>query len=160
MQMKEYLIDTFAFNDWANKKIIEKMKEMPEPGEVIRLVSHLINSMKKWMARIGNDPKQAEMSWFDPVYEYGELETKWNECLGLWMNYLESHSEEDIHNEIRFIGFDGSTFSALPKDMALQLNYHSIHHRAQICTMIRLQGLEPPFIEYIGRVYKRYPEAS
>ncbi len=154
--MKEYLIQTFKFNDWANKKIIEKMKEMPEPQEAVRLVSHLINSQNKWMARILDDPKQTEMTWFDPLYHYDELEEKWNASLAGWLNYLDNNSEEEIHREVRYIGFDGGLFGALPKDMALQLNYHSIHHRAQICTMIRKQGLEPPFIEYIGRVYKKY----
>ncbi len=31
--------------------------------------------------------------------------------------------------------------------IALQLNYHSIHHRAKIQTMIRDQSLEPDFVD-------------
>jgi len=44
------------------------------------------------------------------------------------------------------------------KDIALQLNYHSIHHRAQIQTIIRQQGMEPDFVDYIGTKYKRLGE--
>ena len=41
MLMKEYLVQTFEFNDWANKKIIAKMKEMTDSKEAVRLISHL-----------------------------------------------------------------------------------------------------------------------
>ena len=40
-------------------------------------------------------------------------------------------------------------------DIALQLNYHSIHHRAQMQMLIRQQGIEPDFIDYIGTKYKK-----
>jgi len=46
-------------------------------------------------------------------------------------------------------------FAAAIKDIALQLNYHSIHHRAQIQTIIRSQGLEPEFVDYIATKYRR-----
>ena len=41
------------------------------------------------------------------------------------------------------------------QDIALQLNYHSIHHRAQIQSIIRKQGIEPDFVDYIGTVYRK-----
>ncbi len=34
-------------------------------------------------------------------------------------------------------------------DLALQLNYHNIHHRAQINTLISKQGIKPPATDYI-----------
>jgi uncharacterized damage-inducible protein DinB len=45
-------------------------------------------------------------------------------------------------------------------DIALQLNYHAIHHRAQIQVLIRQQGLEPDFIDYIGTKYHKLTEAE
>jgi len=41
----------------------------------------------------------------------------------------------------------------------LQLIFHSFHHRAQMQTMIRVQGLKPAFIDYIGYKAKK-TEAS
>ncbi|MBP9221492.1 MAG: hypothetical protein KBF42_08910 [Chitinophagales bacterium] len=38
--------------------------------------------------------------------------------------------------------------------MPLQLNYHSIHHRAQMQMLIRQQGLVPDFVDYIGTKYR------
>ena len=154
--MKQYLIDTFRYNDYANKRVIEKvLKELPEKSEAIRFLSHLVNCQYKWMARILHDPKVTEMSWWDPVYLPGELEKEWNKSLQLWITFLESKTEAELFEYAIYTGVDGGKWTSRLKDIALQLNYHSIHHRAQIQIIIRQQGLEPDFVDYIGTVAKK-----
>jgi len=41
---------------------------------------------------------------------------------------------------VEFIGYDGAKWKAELVDIALQLIYHSIHHRAQMQMLIRQQG--------------------
>ena len=153
--MKQYLVDTFHFNDKTNRKLLRKIAELPDKSEAIKLFSHLINSQYKWMARIMHDPKTPDMSWWDPVYAEEDLEREWTKSLNLWLDFLNSKTEEEIDTEETFIGYDGGAWAATPKDIALQLNYHSIHHRAQIQTIIRKQGLEPDFVDYIGTKYRK-----
>lgn len=95
------------------------------------------------------------MSWFDPVYALDNIEKEWEKSLNKWIEFLENKTEDEIFKYVRFIGFDGGQWEATIKDIALQLNYHSIHHRAQIQTLIRQQGLEPDFVDYIGTKYKK-----
>ncbi len=153
--MKQYLIDTFVFNDRANRMVLARILELPDKREAVRFFSHLINSQYKWMARIIRDPGAPEMDWWNPVYAFEDLETKWIDSLRLWLDYLGARTEEQMYEERRFIGFDGGEWAAPLKDIALQLNYHSIHHRAQIQSVIRAQGLEPDFVDYIGTVYRK-----
>ena len=47
MEMRKYLINTFKFNDEANKKILAKLKVLPDKTACIRFFSHLINSQNK-----------------------------------------------------------------------------------------------------------------
>jgi uncharacterized damage-inducible protein DinB len=89
-----------------------------------------------------------------------ELEDKWKESLNLWLAYLNSTSEDELFAEVEFRGWSGGDFAAKPKDIALQLNYHSIHHRAQIQTIIRHQGIKPDSIEYINSNYRASPLAE
>ena len=84
-----------------------------------------------------------------------ELEARWERSLQAWLDFLQSKSEEELFHDVDFIGYDGTHFVALLKDIALQLNYHSIHHRAQMQMLIRQQGIEPDFIDYIGTKYRR-----
>lgn len=155
MELKQYLIDTFQYNDYANKLVLEKIKLLPEKEEAMRYFSHLINSQNKWLKRIEVYPQDPKMDWWEPAYTLEELESKWNESLQRWIDLLNSISEEELFSEKKFVGYDGAHWSVRLKDIVLQLNYHSIHHRAQIQTMIRRQGLEPDFVDYIGTRYKK-----
>ena len=153
MEIRQYLLDTFGFNDRANKMVLAKMRDLPDRREAVKFFSHLINSQYKWMARIVRDPNAPGMDWWEPVYLFEELEGQWNASLRLWTCYISERSEDQMYEERRFVGSDGGEWTAQLKDIALQLNYHSIHHRAQIQSVIRAQGLEPDFVDYIGTVY-------
>jgi len=153
--MKQYLRDTFLFNDLTNKKLLEKIKQLPDNTESIKLFSHLVNSQYKWMSRLLHDSAAPAMSWWEPIYELNMLEQEWSKSLALWLNYVIKHSDEELSAEVTFVGFDGANWAASPQDIALQLNYHSIHHRAQIQTIIRQQGLDPDFVDYIGTKYRK-----
>jgi uncharacterized damage-inducible protein DinB len=107
------------------------------------------------LARILQNPEASQMSWWEPVYEENYLQQEWTKSLNQWLDYLNTISEEDLNKEVTFIGFDNGKWAATPKDIALQLNYHSIHHRAQIQTILRQQGIEPDFVDYIGTKYRK-----
>ena len=155
MNLANYLTDTFNYNDYTNKKLLAKINLINNKDECIKLYSHLINSQYKWMARIIGDPKAKEMSWWEPVYNFNELEDEWTKSLHPWITYIAARTEDQLSSEVTFIGFDDRLWAATPKDIALQLNYHSIHHRAQIQTIIRQQGIEPDFVDYIGTKYRK-----
>ena len=155
MQMQHYLIETFQFNDNANKNLLSKIKLLNDKKKSIKLFSHLINCQYKWMARIIQDPGYEKISWWEPVYEFEKLEEEWDKSLDIWIRYIRKHTDEELSVEVIFTGFDNSRWAATPQDIALQLNYHSIHHRAQIQTLIRQQGIEPDFVDYIGTKYRK-----
>ena len=155
MLMKQYLVETFLFNDHANKMMLEKIKQLPDKTEAVKFFSHLINSQNKWLKRIQVYPEDPKMDWWEPVYELDQLEGEWNKSLQAWIDFLESKSESELLEEKKFVGYDGAHWSCVLKDIALQLNYHSIHHRAQVQAIIRQQGLTPDFVDYIGTKYKR-----
>ena len=155
MLMQHHLIDSFVFNDYANKKILNKILGLPETDGCVKLFSHIINSQNKWMARILRQNDAPQMSWWDPVYALEQLEEKWDESLKAWITFLKKKTEEQIFSDVKFIGYDGMEWKARLVDIALQLNYHSIHHRAQMQMLIRQQGVEPDFIDYIGTKYQK-----
>lgn len=155
MILKDYLIDFFYYNDSTNRELLSRIAELKDKEESIKLFSHLINSQYKWMARIKQDPAAKEMSWWEPAYNFENLADKWAVTLSLWIDFINSKTEEELLTEVTFTGFDGGMWAATAKDIALQLNYHSIHHRAQIQTILRAQGVEPDFVDYIGTKYRK-----
>jgi uncharacterized damage-inducible protein DinB len=155
VEMKQHLIDTFQWNDRANRQVLAKIRTLPSQEEPIKHFSHLINSQNKWIKRIEVFPKDPNLDWWKPMFKPDELEPEWGKSLAAWLDLISSKSEEQLHQDVKWVGFDGGVYTGALKDIALQLNYHSIHHRAQIQAMIRRQGFEPEFVDYIGTVYRK-----
>ena len=155
MQLKEYLTEAFKFNDFANKKLLGKMKLLGNTEESVKLFSHLINTQCKWMAKINQHPGYEKMNWWEPIYNADKLEEEWDKSTSLWISYIAGKTDEELSIETVFIDFGNAVWSAVLKDIVLQLNYHSIHHRAQIQIIIRQQGIEPDFLDYIGTKVKK-----
>jgi uncharacterized damage-inducible protein DinB len=153
--MKSYLIETFNWNDKANRQVLAKIKTLPSQEECIKFFSHLINSQNKWIKRIEVYPKDPNLDWWKPLYKPDDLEPEWEKSLRAWLDLIESKSEEELFQDVKWVGFDNGVYTGALKDIALQLNYHSIHHRAQIQSIIRKQGIEPDFVDYIGTVYRK-----
>jgi uncharacterized damage-inducible protein DinB len=153
--MKEYLLNTFRFNSTVNLKMLVKIKTLPDQQECIRYFSHLINSQNKWLQRILVFPNDPQMDWWKPEYKLEDLEEEWLGSVNAWLDFIKNKTEEQLKQEVKFKGYDGGTWACALEDIILQLNYHSIHHRAQMQLFIRKQGIEPDFIDYIGTKYRK-----
>src|ERR1700733_12125561 len=101
MEMKQYLIDTFKYNDFANRKILEKVAELPDKEQCIKFFSHLINSQIKWMARIQKSENALKLNWWEPVYPLEELESMWDKSFALWISFLQDKTEEQMFEMIQ-----------------------------------------------------------
>lgn len=155
MEMRAHLIDLYRYNEAANRKLIATIAQLPEQAPAIHLMSHLVHSQDKWLARLAQDPAANQRPWFGPPFPLEVLEDEWARSVAAWIAYLESKTEADVQAVVQWEGYDGARWEAQLCDIALQLNFHSIHHRAQIQTLVRAQGLEPEFLDYIGTRYRR-----
>ncbi len=148
--MKEFISTLFEFNYVTNIKMLGKIWELKDKTKAVFLFSHLINAQDKWMARIAGDENAVFMDGWKPIYEFSELESEWNRSTSAWKIYLDTVTEKELKTEIEFIGAEQKKYAVTPLDIALQLNFHSIHHRAQIQTFLREQGIQPAFVDYIA----------
>jgi uncharacterized damage-inducible protein DinB len=148
--MKQYLIDFFKYNDWANKKLLESILQLPDKTEALKLFSHLMYSLNKWMNRITKKDEDSTLNWNGPEFPAEQVENMWDVSLKVWLDFLNANSESELEKEFIFKRPDnGKMYGVKIKDVVLQLNYHIIHHRAQIMRIIRQQGLTPPATDYI-----------
>ena len=150
MKFKDHLLELFEFNDKTNKKLFKKIAKLQDQTECIKFASHLINCQYKWMARLVDNERSLGMSWWEPLYSLDQLDVQWSKSLEAWFDFVRAQTDEDLSTERVYTGYDGGDWAASPRDIALQLNFHSIHHRAQIQSIIRSQGVEPDFVDFIG----------
>jgi uncharacterized damage-inducible protein DinB len=65
--MKQYLIDFFKYNDWANRKLLESIRQLPDNVEAVKLFNHLIAAQNKWLNRITKEKDDNAIVWFDKM---------------------------------------------------------------------------------------------
>ncbi len=148
--MKQYLIDFFKYNDRANHILLDGLKQLPDKEESTRLFCHLIGAQNKWYNRITKEADDSLFPFSGQILPFDELESNWNESVNRWISFLEKLDDNGFESEVVFARpTDGKKFSAKLLDIALQINYHHIHHRAQILRLIRQQGFKPPATDYI-----------
>jgi uncharacterized damage-inducible protein DinB len=153
--MRTHLLDLFRYNDGVCRRLIATIAKLPQPEEAIKMMSHLIHSQDKWLARLAHDPDANKREWFGPSFAQDALTDEWARSVAAWIALLESKTEADVLAVVQWEGYDGAKWEAQLSDIALQLNFHNVHHRAQIQTLVRQQGLEPEFLDYIGTRYRR-----
>jgi uncharacterized damage-inducible protein DinB len=151
--MKQHLLSAFSYNKWATLKLIECIETIKDQDESLKLVSHLISAQDKWYNRITKEKEDAGFLWFGEIYPIHEIKEAWCASIDQWITYLESLNESDLDNFLRFTNpSNGKKMQLKIKDLMLQLNYHCIHHRAQVNTLISKQGIKPPPTDYIFTV--------
>jgi uncharacterized damage-inducible protein DinB len=148
--MKQYFLDFFRYNDWAFRQLLKSIVTLPEKDELVRLLGHLIAAQDRWLNRVTKEADDGAHSWTGSTIPMEELETRWDSSVTKWLRLLNESDEAILENYIVFKRpSDSKSMRIKLRDIILQINYHSIGHRAQINRLIREQGQKPPQIDYV-----------
>lgn len=142
--MKDQLIQLFNYSNWANSLVLNALT--PAYEKELALISHIIASQEIWYNRVkGSQIKPVVF----PTFPLEECKNKWSDSLEKWLKLLAEVSEKDLNQEINYQSTEGIKFQSLIKDIAIHVNNHSTHHRAQIVRSLRERGVTPPQTDYI-----------
>ncbi|GAA4470426.1 hypothetical protein GCM10023093_31690 [Nemorincola caseinilytica] len=156
--MKEHIISLLRYNDTANHTLLHTILQLPHRDEALRLFSHLISAQDKWMNRITNAAPDSQYQWYGPVYDADRIGGEWERSINAWKELISDTGETDLRQYIYFHRpADGRKMMLPLADLFLQINYHSMHHRAQINKLISAQGLPLPATDFIFTVLREAP---
>lgn len=147
--MKGFLHQLFDYNFYCNKKLIEHLAQLEKvPERCVVLFSHILNAHHVWNCRILQKPANYK------VWDKHEI--------SLWedMHYENQRTTfeivtnaEDLNLRIDYETTEGRAHANELKDMLFHIINHSTHHRGQILSELRAEGLESFPLDYI--FYKR-----
>jgi uncharacterized damage-inducible protein DinB len=149
--MKSYFIKLLAFNQWANKRVIDFVNESNlKEGEIIKLISHILNAEHVWHVRVTGNKELERDLW--SVFQIEELWHQVDDISLLWKNYLEALDEKDFYKEFSYQTSKGEPFTNTFEDIFAHLINHATYHRGQIAKLIRQRGVVPPNTDYINYI--------
>lgn len=147
--MNNFFKELFEYSHHFNQRLIgsfiENSEKVPERSR--SLISHIINAHQVWNSRI--EPGQPLLGVWE-MHAFDELKD-----LDL-VNYKNSThilDTVDLDTVCEYTNTRGQAFKNSVRDILFHVINHSTHHRAQIASEFRREGIEPLVTDYI--FYKR-----
>jgi uncharacterized damage-inducible protein DinB len=147
--MKEYYIHLFEYNDWANKLILEKLKENPEVNsKIFSIFSHIIISQILWLNRVKKETYEFTDFW--QMLNLEEMNALYLRCTNDWISFIKKREEENLELLYSYTNSKGIKYSNTLAQIMTHVINHSTYHRAQIATLLREENIQPPLTDYIA----------
>lgn len=144
--MKSYFIKLYAYNAWANIRVLDCLKKQSiEDKKILSLLGHYLAAQYLWLHRIKGLPPPDYKLWGD--YTYAELERMSAGAGSLWLEFIEKN--DNFNRELAYTNYVGDRYTNNVETIMIHLVNHCSYHRAQIALLLRQQGFEPVNTDFI-----------
>ena len=146
MNTVEHLRQLYAYNDWANRRILTALKEnYVEKSH--KILAHLLITEKEYFERLyGKDSKGFDF-WQDLTLE--ECGAAAREIAERYEKLLRRFEDEGLDLTARYRTSEGDWKENTFREMLTHVLFHSSIHRGNIMLNMRENGFAPPKIDYI-----------
>ncbi|MCE7736775.1 MAG: hypothetical protein GPJ54_17970 [Candidatus Heimdallarchaeota archaeon] len=144
MGKKEFLVQMFKYNKWANSRYRKVLRDIPiddlridtEYGLLLERIIHIFASYEMWHKRLHNQSPSGVIKESD-FSIWTELENKWVEMDDLLIQYLSTVSQELLDETVSYTSLDGREFTRKREDILFHLIQHPTYHRGQLSSFFK-----------------------
>jgi uncharacterized damage-inducible protein DinB len=146
METVEHLRELFAYNDWANRRIVARLKSNGSE-KARRILAHLLITEKEYFERLYGKDSTGFDFWQDlSAEDCGDLA---KENAENYERILKRFDEEGLGQIARYKTSEGVPQENTFRELLTHVLVHSSIHRGNIITKMREAGCAPPAIDYI-----------
>ena len=146
MHTIEHLRQLFAYNDWANRRIIASIKENSSEKS-LSILAHLLVTEKEYYERLHGKNSTGFNFWQNLTPE--DCEDLGRETAGLYERLLRRFDEEGLGFIAKYKTSEGISYENTFRELLSHVLLHSATHRGNIILKLREEGFTPPKIDYI-----------
>ena len=147
----------YAYNDWANRRIVDACRALDEPaftrgcggsfGSIKDTLAHIAWAEWLWLERWQHrSPKQAALP---DASDLAAIERVMNEVARGQRSFVEGVRDEDLSERISYVNIKGETWEYTLSQMLQHTVNHSTYHRGQIVTLLRQAGAHGVSTDYL-----------
>lgn len=144
MDKKEFLIQMFIYNKWANSRYrtvlrgisMVDLRIKTEYGLLLERIIHIFASYEMWYKRLHNQSPTEVIKSTD-FSNWTELENKWIEMDDLLIEYLSVVSQDLLGETVSYTSLDGREFTRKREDILFHLIQHPTYHRGQLSSYFK-----------------------
>lgn len=146
METVEHLRELYAYNDWANRRLLVHLKSN-DSEKARKLLAHLLITEKEYYERLYGKNSTGFDFWQDlSLEECGELA---KETAEIYERLLKNFDDAGLAQTVRYYTSEGKPVENSFREMLTHVLFHSMHHRGQVLTVLRQEGFETTVLDYI-----------
>jgi uncharacterized damage-inducible protein DinB len=140
----------FRYDQWANQEVLTCLRKLSSPPErSLKFFAHVVAVEWLWLDRIQKSRSKMPV-W--PAMALDESERQLQASRKAWNTYLRNLTTEGLAQQVQYVNSKGESWQNAVADILLQVIFHSVGHRGQIASDLRLSGYEPPYTDFIHAV--------
>ena len=160
---KDYFVELFRYNQWANQKVWNCALELPQDiylkihefsvGSVYMQLLHTLNIERFWVGFLATGESkligQDEHLHYQSRKKFRQL---WDETYTTNMIYIESLTDAKLQRQVTAPWWSAEDSITVTQVLTHVIN-HSTDHRAQTMALLHMlgyDGIEQDFIQYLG----------
>lgn len=158
MELLDHLRRQFAYEAWANGKVLAAIKASraeSTSGRPLQIMAHILSAQRLWLERLTQQP-QSQPVW--PECSLDQCETQMAELRRLWNEYLARLSSVALAEKITYKNSKGENWSNSVEDVLTHVVLHSAYHRGQIASLMRAADDMPAYTDFIHALRQGFVE--
>lgn len=148
MGKKEFLIQMFKYNKWANSRYrtvlrgisMADLRIETEYGLLLDRIIHIFASYEMWHKRLHNQSPSGVIKGSD-FSNWNDLENKWVEMDDLLIEYVSAVQQDLLDATVNYTSLDGREFTRKREDILFHLIQHPTYHRGQLSSYFKHSDL-------------------
>ena len=146
METVEHLRHLFAYNDWANRRLVVALKQNGSPRS-LQILIHLLITEKEYYERLYGKDSTGFNFWPELIVD--DCGTLAREVAEAYEKLLRRFEEDGLDVRTKYRTSEGVPQENTFRELLTHVLLHSSIHRGNIMLKLREDGFEPPKIDYI-----------
>jgi uncharacterized damage-inducible protein DinB len=144
--MKEFFQQWYAYNAWANGRVVDCLQKQNVSDEkILSVFGHLMAANFIWLHRIKGLPKSEYELW--GKYDLSLLNKMVEEADAQWTAFINETDQFD--RVLKYTNYVGQYFENNVQQIMIHLVNHGTYHRGQVAMLLRQKGFEPVNTDFI-----------
>ncbi|HKP70809.1 MAG TPA: DinB family protein [Pyrinomonadaceae bacterium] len=146
MQTLEHLRHLLAYDDWANRRTLDTLRDQHSERS-LQILAHILITKQEYFDRLHGKDSTGFNFWPDLTLD---------ECAQMiaatttnFEKLLRDADESILEQAAAYKTSEGVPFENSYRELLTHILFHSSIHRGNIVLKMREEGLEPPRIDYI-----------
>jgi uncharacterized damage-inducible protein DinB len=148
MERLTHLSRRFAWDAWANKRLLEALSDLPVTHEVLSGWSHLLQSQRLWLMRCLGEEHDRLSLW--TVLTVADSATVVHELERRWSHFLEDLTVKDLARAVEFTDTQGRARHDALGDILDHVSLQAAYHRGQLAVRMSGHGFTTPVLDFIA----------